>query len=58
MFYSKNTTAFLAHVVSVNPNASCIDGIGMLIEQAAEAFYVWHGVKPPTEKVRELIFAE
>ena len=48
MMYGRDTP-FLSFARTHGAAAS--DGLGMLVEQAAEAFYVWRGVRPETAAV-------
>lgn len=50
MMYAAEPTAFLRW--ARNSDAGCrVDGAGMLVEQAAESFYLWRGVRPRTREV-------
>lgn len=51
MMYGKELTPFL-HWASQH-GAHVADGLGMLVEQAAESFYLWRGVRPVTNPVIE-----
>lgn len=56
MMYEKNPTAFLRWATSLRA-AGCADGIGMLVEQAAESFLLWRGLRPDTGPVLETVRA-
>ena len=50
MMYGPHPTVFMNQASGFSVPAVA-DGLGMLVEQAAEAFQVWRGVRPPTASV-------
>ena len=56
MMYGK-TTLFMQWAEEQNVK-TIADGLGMLVEQAAESFYVWRGVRPETKAVLEQLRKE
>ncbi|MBL0206425.1 shikimate dehydrogenase [Propionivibrio sp.] len=50
MMYGLGDTPFICFARSQGAE-QCADGIGMLVEQAAEAFYIWRGVRPQSGPV-------
>lgn len=50
MMYGKEPTPFCRWATE-HGAAHVLDGLGMLAEQAAEAFYLWRGVRPDTAPV-------
>ena len=54
MMYGSEPTAFLRY--AKERGAQCaFDGLGMLVEQAAESFRIWRGVSPDTAPVIETL---
>src|SRR5581483_2091165 len=54
MMYGKGLTPFLRRAQEQGASRVA-DGIGMLVEQAAESFLVWRGVRPRTMPVIQLL---
>ncbi|PKO46758.1 MAG: shikimate dehydrogenase [Betaproteobacteria bacterium HGW-Betaproteobacteria-22] len=55
MMYGRDTL-FMQHARAAG--ASVADGLGMLVEQAAEAFFYWRGVRPATQAVMDMLRAQ
>ncbi len=50
LMYSNEGTIFTKWAIE-NGAIEAVDGLGMLVEQAAESFMLWHGTKPDTKSV-------
>jgi len=54
MMYAAKPTAFMDWAIAMGL-ANVSDGLGMLVGQAAESFYLWRDVRPEVKPVIELI---
>lgn len=55
--YGNQPTAFVKWGLAHQAEKS-LDGLGMLVEQAAEAFFIWRGVRPETKEIIALLNSE
>lgn len=55
--YANKPTAFVQWGLA-NHALKSLDGLGMLVEQAAEAFFIWRGAHPKTQAVIDLLNSE
>lgn len=54
LMYADKDTVFVSWAKQKGA-AKSLDGMGMLVEQAAESFYLWRGVRPDTGPVIEML---
>lgn len=54
MMYSNKPTRFLTFAKQQGVK-HLADGVGMLIEQAAESFFLWRGIRPDTKNIIHLL---
>lgn len=55
--YGEAAVPFLAWARALDVR-DLIDGLGMLVEQAAESFFLWHGQRPDTDSVYAALNAQ
>jgi shikimate dehydrogenase len=56
MAYGRDETPFVRWALQ-RGCARALMGLGMLVEQAAESFYLWRGVRPDTSSVQAALAA-
>ena len=54
MMYSTSDTPFVSWA-KARSATKVFDGLGMLVEQAAESFFIWRGVRPDTVPVIKML---
>lgn len=57
MMYGEKSRPFLDWAATHGAE-TVTDGLGMLVEQAAESYYLWHGVRPETRPVIQALRRE
>ena len=57
MMYAADPTPFMQWASEHNAT-KVLDGLGMLVEQAAESFYLWRNIRPETKSVIEKLRSE